>query len=64
MRALRRESVSLREISQWPGLTLERASRLLNALYLASGLLITRSNAAARNEPGLLRNLFGRGKKR
>lgn len=61
---LRRESVSLREISQWPGLTLERASRLLNALYLASGLLITRSNAAARNEPGLLRNLFGRGKKR
>lgn len=61
---LRRDSVSLREIAQWPGMSVERASRLLNAHYLASGLLVTRSNAAARTEPGLLRNIFGRAKRR
>jgi hypothetical protein len=48
---LRRESASLREISGWPGMGLERASRMLNALYLASSLLTTRSHPAARSEP-------------
>ncbi|HEX7383078.1 MAG TPA: hypothetical protein VF291_02115 [Burkholderiaceae bacterium] len=56
MERLRRESASLREIAHWPGMGLERASRLLNALYLASALLMTRSHPAARREP---RPLFG-----
>jgi len=61
---LRRESVSLRDMSGWPGLSVERASRLLNALYLASALLVTRTHPAARNEPGMIRGLFGLGKRR
>jgi hypothetical protein len=56
---LRREAVSLREMAQWPGLSVERASRLLNALYLTGSLLVTRSHAAARDEPGRVRRLFG-----
>jgi hypothetical protein len=54
---LRRESVSQRTIAGWPGMSHERASRLLNALYLSSELMITRSHPAAR-EPGA-RGLFG-----
>jgi hypothetical protein len=38
----------------------ERASRLLNALYLAGGLLVTRAHPAARNEPASWRGLLGR----
>ena len=45
---LRRESVPLREIAGWPGMSTERASRLLNALYLGSALLASRSHPAAR----------------
>lgn len=56
---LRRESMSLRDIARWPGMNLERAARLLNALYLTSSLMVTRTNPAARAEPGLLRGLFG-----
>lgn len=44
---LRRETVSLRTISQWPGMSVERASRLLNALYLNAALLATRAHPAA-----------------
>jgi hypothetical protein len=47
-------------VAGWPGMTVERASRLLNALYLTGGLMITRSHPAARDEPGLLRGLFRR----
>jgi hypothetical protein len=54
---LRRESVSLRDIAKWPGLSVERASRLLNALYLTSSLMVTRSHAAARAELDLARSL-------
>jgi hypothetical protein len=54
---LRRESVPLRTIAGWPGMSHERASRLLNALYLASELMITRSHPAAR-DPGP-KGLFG-----
>jgi hypothetical protein len=50
---MRRESVPLREIATWPGLSIERASRLLNALYLSSGLLVTRAHPAARSGLGL-----------
>ncbi|MFO1332357.1 MAG: hypothetical protein U1E95_07875 [Rubrivivax sp.] len=31
-------SASLREIARWPGMTAERAARLLNALYMIGGL--------------------------
>jgi hypothetical protein len=45
---LQRESVPLREIAQWPGMSAERASRLLNGLYLAGRLLVSRAHGAAR----------------
>lgn len=44
---LRREAVPLRALAEWPGLDPERASRLLNALYLQSGLMISRTHPAA-----------------
>jgi hypothetical protein len=56
---LHRETASLRAIGGWPGMDVERASRLVNALYLAGSLMVTRTAAAARTEPGLLRRLFG-----
>jgi hypothetical protein len=49
MERLRRESVSLREMAAWPGLSVERASRLLNALYLTSSLMMVRTHPAARS---------------
>ena len=58
---LRRESVSLRTMATWPGLSVERASRLLNALYLTSSLMVTRAHPAARTQPAL-RGLFGLGR--
>ena len=54
---LRRESVPLRTIAAWPGMSHERASRLLNALYLGSELMITRSHPAARESAS--KGLFG-----
>jgi hypothetical protein len=56
---LHRETASLRAIAGWPGMDVERASRLVNALYLTSSLMVTRTAAAARTEPGLIRRLFG-----
>jgi len=47
---LRRESVNLRDMSEWAGLDRERAVRLLNALYLQSGLMVSRSHPDAINE--------------
>jgi hypothetical protein len=49
---LHHASVSLKQITAWPGMTQERASRLLNGLYLISDLMITRAHHAARDEPG------------
>jgi hypothetical protein len=46
---LRRETVSLRTVAEWPGMSVERASRLLNGLYLNSALLATRAHPAARD---------------
>lgn len=57
---LRQEAASLRDIANWPGLSLQRASRLLNALYLAGALMVSRSHPAARREPLNWRNLFSR----
>ena len=48
---LRRETVSLRTIGSWPAMNTERAGRLLNALYLASALLVSRTHPAARSAP-------------
>lgn len=44
---LRREVASQREIASWPGMNRERAARLLNALYLQAGLIVSRSHPAA-----------------
>ena len=57
---LRQESASLRDIAAWPGMSAQRAARLLNALYLNGGLMVTRSHPAARAEPAGWRGLFGR----
>ncbi len=43
---LRRESVNLRDLSNWPGMSGERAARLLNALYLSSTLMVSRTGHA------------------
>ena len=40
---LHQQSVSLVEISRWPGFSGERASRMLNALYLSGCLMVLRS---------------------
>jgi hypothetical protein len=45
---LRRETVSLRDVAGWPGMSVERAGRLLNGLYLNSSLMVTRAHPAAR----------------
>ena len=55
---LRREAVPLRTIAAWPGMSVERASRLLNGLYLASALLSTRAHPAARAAPRGLREML------
>ena len=47
---LRRQTCNLTEISRWPGMGPARAKRLLNALYLQSGLIVSRSHPAATNE--------------
>ena len=47
---LRRQTTNLAEIAGWPGLDRERASRLLNALYLQSGLIVSRSHPDAVRE--------------
>ncbi|MES2889951.1 MAG: hypothetical protein V4739_18300 [Pseudomonadota bacterium] len=44
---LRRETTNLRSLAEWPGLDTERASRLLNAIYLQSALIVTRSHPDA-----------------
>ena len=59
---LKNETASLKEIAQWPGLSVERASRLLNALYLTGALMVSRSHPAARPEPMGWRSWFGRRK--
>jgi hypothetical protein len=47
---LRRQTSSLRSISGWSGLNRLSATRLLNALYLQAGLMITRSHPDAMSE--------------
>lgn len=52
---LRRRTCNLREMAEWPGLDRERAMRLLNALYLQGGLIVSRTHPAAAAE-GWLRS--------
>ena len=47
---LRRQTSNLREIAGWPGLNTPRAMRLINALYLQSALIVSRTHPAATNE--------------
>ena len=47
---LRSQGATLSEMAEWPGLDRERAIRLLNALYLQSGLMVSRSHPDAINE--------------
>ena len=54
---LRKESASFRRITGWPGMSEERASRLINALYLTSNLIVSRASHSAR--PGMLQWLYG-----
>ena len=44
---LARQGASLRELSDWPGMDRERATRMLNALYLQGGLIVSRSHPDA-----------------
>lgn len=46
---LQRGAANLRDMATWPELGKVRASRLLNALYLQAGLIVSRVNAAARS---------------
>jgi hypothetical protein len=55
---LHKETAPLRTIANWPGMSAERASRLLNALYLTSNLIVSRAHHSAR--PGMLQWLLGR----
>lgn len=62
---LRREAVTLRDLARMPGMDTERASRLLNALYLQSALMVLRSPDAGAPGPapdswwGRLRSRWG-----
>jgi hypothetical protein len=47
---LRNEGSTLSDIAEWPGMDRERAVRLLNALYLQAGLMVSRSHPDAINE--------------
>lgn len=57
---LRGETTTLRGMSRWPGMSQERASRLLNALYLTDSLMVMRSHPQARREPLNWARLLGR----
>jgi hypothetical protein len=47
IRRLQSQTSSLRDISEWPGFTRAIATRLLNALYLQAGLIVSRTHPAA-----------------
>lgn len=47
---LREQATSLAGIAAWPALDRERAARLLNALYLQAGLIVSRSHPDAVRE--------------
>ena len=50
---------NLREMAEWPGLDRDRAMRLLNALYLQGGLIVSRMHPSAASPDGWLRAARG-----
>jgi hypothetical protein len=50
VKRLLREAANLRDMAEWPGFDRERAIRLLNALYLQAGLIVSRSHPEALGE--------------
>ena len=54
---MHRDAASLREISGWPAMNVERASRLLNAMYLTTQLMVVRTHASARGAQPARRGL-------
>lgn len=47
---MKRQTTNLKELAGWPGFDRERAMRMLNALYLQAGLMVTRTHPAATND--------------
>jgi hypothetical protein len=61
---MRRESSSQRDIAGWPGMSAERANRLLNAMYLSGNLMTIRTQATAPSRPYFGAGSAGKGKPR
>lgn len=59
LRRLRGESAALAEIARWPGMDRERATRLLNAVYLQGGLMVLRTHPQAREAASGVERLRG-----
>lgn len=59
LRRLRSEIASLPDIARWPGMDRERATRLLNGVYLQGGLMVLRSHHAARDSASPVSRLRG-----
>jgi hypothetical protein len=49
LKRLRAEIASLSDIAGWPGMSRERAARLINGVYLQGGLMVLRTHGAARD---------------
>jgi hypothetical protein len=62
LRRLRTQAASLDEIARWPGMDRERATRLVNGLYLQSGLMVLRAHPAARSSASGLDRLRSLGR--
>ena len=56
---LREQTVSLRTIAGWPGMGIERASRLLNGLYLTNSLLATQFHPTVVPDHAAVRGSLG-----
>lgn len=52
LKRLRGEIASLADMAGWPGMSRERAARLLNGVYLQGGLMVLRTHNAARHGAG------------
>jgi hypothetical protein len=52
LRRLRTEIAPLQDIARWPGMDRERATRLLNGVYLQGGLMMLRTHPLAREAEG------------
>lgn len=57
LRRLRLQVASLEDIGHWPGMGKDRATRLLNGVYLQGGLTVLRTHRAARDGTGRVERL-------